>query len=477
MCEERLVIRNLTDIKPPENAGLLDNCILLLPKIAVMELHLTPNIEDKGMAKELWLGRVWQMRSMLTKYYQEIRKWQEGGSVVSRATQSLIDDIAKDRRKLSLLIHVQKCWRAMLKRRISSFEFIFDKIEDVVRTVVVFMHGSGGMTYNNLRFCRMLAGMGCLVIAPDDMASSKHRHRDVQPLKDFDTPTDYWADDLMYASGSSGEYSYNTQADLVTKDPDKYKELYSKVYEERRSELHTILSAFPPSADSLGVFIMGTSEGAMTVARFDDQRYGPMINGRIISAFSVEYCYFTPTPEDGQFGGNLEVPTLNLIGDADQYFGVQDSIAQNVSKDGASGYGNQHLTGNAFQTMLKQGMTNGCVCVFEGGKHDLTETHDNALRQILRTFITTPGHCHCLPYIWRRDPGLREQMEGLIRPEHSKLALVRVKKSMFSQKENFEHEKTLHQIHRPHSRWSVLAHGHPEGPAIRSAAAADQLRS
>ena len=30
------------------------------------------------------------------------------------------------------------------------------------------------------------------------------------------------------------------------------------------------------------------------------------------------YCYFTPTPECGELGGQLDVPTLNIIGTKDQ---------------------------------------------------------------------------------------------------------------------------------------------------------------
>ena len=71
---------------------------------------------------------------------------------------------------------------------------------------------------------------------------------------------------------------------------------------------------------------------AVTVARYADSKYGEMINGRIVSAFNVEYCYFTPTPEAGQFGGNCHVPTLNFMGTHDQYFGSQDSVAQLVAK-------------------------------------------------------------------------------------------------------------------------------------------------
>merc|ERR1719375_1479718 len=135
----------------------------------------------------------------------------------------------------------------------------------------------------------------------------------------------------------------------------------------------------------------------MTVARYDDQyiikKLGPVINGRIISAFPVEYCYFTPLPEEGQFGGSLDIPTLNVIGTHDEYFGTQESIAQQIARDGR-GYGSADYTGNAYKTMKAQGMRQGLVCVCEEGRHDLTPTHDNFLREVLGAFLSRP---HCCP--------------------------------------------------------------------------------
>ena len=77
----------------------------------------------------------------------------------------------------------------------------------------------------------------------------------------------------------------------------------------------------PLSANMIGVTLMGTSEGAMTVSRFDDTRYGKLITARVINAFACEFCYFTPTRASADLGGQRDVPTLNLIGTHDQFFG------------------------------------------------------------------------------------------------------------------------------------------------------------
>merc|ERR1719420_2173063 len=201
--------------------------------------------------------------------------------------------------------------------------------------------------------------MGFLVIAPDGFAYPKStamgqlRHKDCQPLKKKGDNVDYWIGDLMYASKASGSANYSTKVDYVLEDPDGYRELYEKCYQLRRSELHFTIKTLPLWIKTKGFFLGGTSEGAMTVARFDDQRYGDMVCGRFINSFSVEYCYFTPTPEDGEIGGQLKVPTLNIIGTKDQYFGPVNSVAKIVAEDDEAGYGNKNLIGHGYKTFCR----------------------------------------------------------------------------------------------------------------------------
>jgi len=149
----------------------------------------------------------------------------------------------------------------------------------------------------------------------------------------------------------------------------------------------------------------------MTIARFDDQRYGDMICGRFINSFSIEYCYFTPTPEAGELGGQLDIPTLNIIGTKDQYFGPEDSVAKIVASDGVSGYGTKNLTGNGYNTLVRQGCDTALVCVLEDGVHSPCNTHDNFLRQLFDAFFTRPGSIWELDSIWENDPTMRELIE------------------------------------------------------------------
>jgi len=263
----------------------------------------------------------------------------------------------------------------------------------------------------------MICRMGIMVIAPDGFAYPKNtamgqmRHKDLLPLKTATDDTAYWKGDLMYASSSEGQLTYSTKADKVLEDPDDYRDKYEKCYQLRRSELHFLIKRLPLWMKAMGFFLGGTSEGAMTVARFDDQRYGEMICGRFINSFSVEYCYFTPTKEDGELGGQLDIPTLNIIGTKDQYFGPEDSVAKIVAEDEATGYGDKDLTGNGYNTFVRQGVETALVCVLEDGVHSPCKTHDNFLRQLFDAFFTRPGAIWELDAQWETDSTMKELIQ------------------------------------------------------------------
>merc|ERR1719401_2686382 len=292
---------------------------------------------------------------------------------------------------------MQKVWRGAVTRQTSSLRAVLQVLAyhpSAMAGTVLFMHGSGGMTYNNVRYARTLAGMGYLVIAPDSMAGGEYRHRNLAGIIKAKSPTPYWDDLGLYTSDAKGSLTYSTKADAVVNDPKKWQQLYENVFRHRSAEMNWILGRLPQQICVRGVFIMGQSEGAMSVARFDDRKYGAMIRGRIISAFSVEYCYFTPTREAATYGGDPEVATLNLIGDADQFFGPLDSVALSVAKDkDKGGWGSDNFTGNGFKEMKRKKLRRGLVCVMEGAKHDASETHDNFLRDVLRAFLATPSDC------------------------------------------------------------------------------------
>jgi predicted alpha/beta-hydrolase family hydrolase len=337
---------------------------------------------------------------------------------ISEERKKLLDEICADPVKLVLLRKMAAHWKGAVFRHRCCLSNVLNRLQfSNLRGTLVYAHGSGGCSWDNFRICRMIAGMGFLVVAPDGFAYPKNtamgqmRHKDILPLKKADDDTNYWSGDLMYASGSSGTATYSTKADSVLEDPDHYRELYEKAYQLRRSELHFTIRTLPLWIKTKGFFIGGTSEGAMTVARFDDQRYGDMVCGRFINSFSVEYCYFTPTPEDGEIGGQLKVPTLNIIGTKDQFFGAEDSVAKIVADDEDTGYGAKHLTGHGYNTFWKQGLTDACVCLLENGVHSPCNTHDNFLRQLFDVFFSRPHDIWELDKIWSIDPTMAELVE------------------------------------------------------------------
>jgi len=414
------VVPNSGDLEPPTFPSLLDNTLLFLPHSSVQELGLEANMDDKGdPSKQMWFGRVWHVRQLLHRRYQELRQNQQ---VPHSRKEVLHARFHNNEQSIKMLVKVQMRWKLALIRKRNNFSFLSRLKFANLRGTLIYAHGSGGCSWDNMRICRMICRMGFLVIAPDDFAYPRGtamgalRHKDLQPLHLASDDVDYWAPDLIYASQAEGESTYSTKAEDVLSHPDQWMDMYEKCYQMRRSELHFIISKLPRFILAQGFFLGGTSEGAMTIARFDDQRYGKSVLGRFINSFSVEYCYFTPRPEDGQIGGQKDVPTLNIIGSKDEYFGAVQSVAKIVVEDGM-GYGDKNLTGNAYNTLVRQGLHHALVCVLEDGTHGPCITHDNQLREIFNTFFTRPHDIWQLERVWACDPPLASMIRVLARSE------------------------------------------------------------
>jgi hypothetical protein len=140
--------------------------------------------------------------------------------------------------------------------------------------------------------------------------------------------------------------------------------------------------------------------------------YGKLITGRIINAYSCEYCYFTPTREAADLGGQLDVPTLNMVGTKDEFFGPPPSgdwagsIAYHISEDKKTGWG-ETPSGNAYASFKRQGLKTGLVATFVGAEHDGTLAADNAMRDVLYSFMTAPLRCTELLDQWSETEYLK----------------------------------------------------------------------
>eukprot|EP00746_Dinoflagellata_sp_MGD_P009545 gnl/MRDRNA2_/MRDRNA2_119445_c0_seq1.p1 gnl/MRDRNA2_/MRDRNA2_119445_c0~~gnl/MRDRNA2_/MRDRNA2_119445_c0_seq1.p1 ORF type:complete len:637 (+),score=95.40 gnl/MRDRNA2_/MRDRNA2_119445_c0_seq1:130-1911(+) len=431
---KKRIVSNSVPLAPPREQTLLDNTLLFLPRVAVHELGLEGNMNDKGDAdKPLWFGRVWELRALLAEQYKGKMSKIKAASSLSAARKAELDKICANPVKRLLLKRLAATWKGASLRNRSYLSNVLDRLQDAyLRGTLIYAHGSGGCSWDNFRICRMIAGMNFLVIAPDGFAYPKNtamgqmRNKDIQPLKKASDYVDYWADDLMYASKDSGQLTYSTKAETVLDDPDKWRSLYERCYQLRRSELHFTIRTLPTWIKCKGFFLGGTSEGAMTVARFDDQRYGSMVMGRFINSFSVEYCYFTPTPQDGEIGGQSSVPTLNIIGTKDQYFGAEDSVAKIVAEDTGHGYGNKGLLGHGYNTFVRQRLEDACVVLLEGGVHSPCLSHDNFLRQVFDVFFARPADIDKLDLIWSADPSMAElvQLRQTTRDDGSKTSVT-----------------------------------------------------
>jgi len=404
----------------PVDPNLMDNTLLFLPERAVVELGIAPNMDDKGDDhKELWFGRVWELRSLLAAKYKH--KLAAMGNTeapdLTTTERAMLEQKFNNPEHKAKLIKMQARWKAAALRSKQSLRLLERLKFCNLRGTLVYAHGSGGCSWDNMRICRMIARLGCLVVAPDGFAYPKNtamgelRHKDTLPLHKEGDNIDYWEGDLIYCSDATGSSNYSTKAESVLESPTKYCDLYERCYQLRRSELHFTIRNLPQFIKTRGFFLGGTSEGGMTIARFDDQRYGEQVCGRFINSFSCEYNYFCPTPQAGELGGQTDVPTLNIIGTKDQYFGPEDSVAKIVALDKKSGYGNRNMVGHGYNTFVKQGVESGLVVLLEDGVHSPCNTHDNFLRQLFDIFFARPGSIWELDAIWDSDPSMKDVLQ------------------------------------------------------------------
>jgi dienelactone hydrolase len=163
--------------------------------------------------------------------------------------------------------------------------------------VVLFMHGSSGLSAATKDFQAWLAAQGVASVAPDSFARTNR---------------------LTYKSPAP-------------------KDVYEAVHVQRREELDLAFSAVreAPWADTGKIFLVGSSEGAVAVARHDDDR----LAGRILFAWSCEDNYFVDEHRTVVKPGE---PVLNVISLADPFFSPTSPFSDG---ERITGHG-----GNAFSS-------------------------------------------------------------------------------------------------------------------------------
>uniref|UniRef100_A0A061RTJ0 Uncharacterized protein n=1 Tax=Tetraselmis sp. GSL018 TaxID=582737 RepID=A0A061RTJ0_9CHLO len=206
-----------------------------------------------------------------------------------------------------------------------------------------------------------------------------------------------------------------------------------------------------------GVFFFGMSEGAVVLSSFNDEMYSDIIRGRIICGYSCEQNYWNYNrPEDAGIAGSPWIPTLNLMGYVDEFFGYQDSVAATVARCGEY----PPILGNAFDAMV------AVVAHLEGGRHALTWTHDDVIRELLSDFLERPQFvCRQLPHLWSHVKALQDEITRVRRSADNCVTYVRIRPpapdAVISQNENEDVRSLLSKLNR---RLYQLATDQPVSP-------------
>ena len=276
---------------------------------------------------------------------------------------------------------------------------------------VVFLSGSGGMTGDNLRYCRHFAALGYSVLAPDTMAGERGVYPRSKPLVPHlsralaAVETTYWCSDVVYAGGCDGAYQggaspacFSSAAESVLHDPAAWAAFYERVNTMRQRELAAVLEGFVGrfGAAPRRLILAGASEGAMVASR----AVHPLLldgslklEGRVLLQWSCDNNYFVSCARhallcEGACNASA-APVLSIISDRDEYFASNASIAAAVGS-GAAGYGAWPLVGTCAATMRAQRMRGAAFEVREP-YHGLMAQAGSFVRMALARFVEHPA--------------------------------------------------------------------------------------
>jgi len=354
---------------PSDYSYALHNAFMLLPTRCALELGLTPNIGDANGVIAQWMGR---MKDLLSAPSAGSREEQE--EILKGCTCG---------------------W-------------------------VLFLHGSGGFTYDNTRYSTMLATDGYGVLVPDSFASDATGLRYKAPLQHLPAHLSelntrqktqaYWCENNVYDPDSSCAGAmvnqnksqgyplcYDSNAGAIVSDTTDWRKFYERVFRLRQLEMNYVVENLPEYIKKAPkLFLAGESEGGMAAARYYHPQLEPLLTtgGRIIMQWSCEFNYFVSCPANARIGGgkaDKSTPILNMISDKDPYFAAhRSSIASKVSS-ASGGYGRHKLTGNCFAQVEDQDLENAVVFdMMHTEYHGLTVNTGNFVRAALRGFVASP---------------------------------------------------------------------------------------
>mmetsp|Transcript_46125 Transcript_46125/g.147601 ORF Transcript_46125/g.147601 Transcript_46125/m.147601 type:complete len:250 (-) Transcript_46125:8-757(-) len=234
--------------------------------------------------------------------------------------------------------------------------------------------GSLGLTGDAMRYMRMMSGNGYIVFSPDLTAHPGAAAMDLRsrtPRKALSLPsdfTDYWDNFMLFEDlHVRGRLVYTSCADDFISDPERWSALYASILTLRQAEITHVLRRLPPQTRRNGVFLLGSSEGAAAISGFREQHLGDVVLGRIIIGYPCEDTFWTYfRPEDAGIAGDRDVPTLNLMGVHDKFFGRTESIANTI----VEACDLPPIKGHGYDAMVKEKLTAGLVVHLEGAEQN-----------------------------------------------------------------------------------------------------------
>jgi hypothetical protein len=183
----------------------------------------------------------------------------------------------------------------------------------VVKPAVVFVSGSSGVAGDTLRYLRMIAAEGHLVLCPDDFCGwpARLRHRTPRSIKpwvarsaeaslepearggglggaddtdrekasggkDSESSAHYWSSNLLYRKSETptGELVYESCAEEYTSS-DRLAMVYDTTLAVKHAALTKLLLDLPKPMAKKGIFLAGNSEGAIVLGMMDDAMLDP----------------------------------------------------------------------------------------------------------------------------------------------------------------------------------------------------------
>ena len=137
---------------------------------------------------------------------------------------------------------------------------------------VFFLSGSSGVAGDTLRYLRMLASIGHLVMCPDDFCGwpARLRHRRPAVIQPSD-PANYWTNNLLYAEDSfaTGELVYESCAEKYTSS-NRLSVVYDATLKAKHAAMTGALLRLPDTMRRRGIVLAGNSEGAIVLGMMDD---------------------------------------------------------------------------------------------------------------------------------------------------------------------------------------------------------------